>query len=372
MLSRRRRLLYTLVTLLGLGIVAELGLRLSCGLRGEPPPVADDSLEYEWKWAETHLEAGSISIGPGPHRFDPRTGWSLQPGFQDREVTINSAGMRARREYARERSAGVPRVLLLGDSFTYGAWVPDEVTFAHVLETELWPGLEVLNLAVSGSGTDQQILAYEHEGRAYRGDVVVLGFYVDDASRNLLTFKLYQKPWFRLEGGSLRLHGLPLTPPEELYQDYLEGRRRIGPPWYQSRVYLALERLIARLQSRRTGPDSEEWHLLAALMQRFAETVRADGAVPLWMILPHADVESEGASRFEPLEELCEARARELDLPCLRLAPAFHAHRAAHPGDPLYRPREAGGHFSAAGHRLVARELEQRLRELIPGARRKP
>jgi lysophospholipase L1-like esterase len=49
-------------------------------------------------------------------------------------------------------------------------------------------------------------------------------------------------------------------------------------------------------------------------------------------------------------------------MPVLRVDQALRAEAATRPEPTLYRPRDVGGHFSEAGHRLVARELAAFLR----------
>jgi hypothetical protein len=62
---------------------------------------------------------------------------------------------------------------LLGDSFAMGDGVERGELFADVLEN-LLPKTEVVNLGVSGYGTDQELLTYLRRGRQYRPDVVLL------------------------------------------------------------------------------------------------------------------------------------------------------------------------------------------------------
>jgi hypothetical protein len=67
-----------------------------------------------------------------------------------------------------------PRVLMLGDSITFGSGVRDEETFCALMAQRY----DVVNLGVEGYGTDQELLKLEREGLAYHPDVVVLNFTV--------------------------------------------------------------------------------------------------------------------------------------------------------------------------------------------------
>jgi lysophospholipase L1-like esterase len=363
----RRRLAYAALLLaFALGL-AELVMRAVVGWKGDWPPTPDESLEYEWEWAARHLAVGSAARDPDSrHEYDPDLGWRLVPG-QRGEVTTNSRGLRSDREYALGRQPGRRRLALLGDSFTYGAHVADDVTFGWLLERELLSGWDVLNFAVSGYGTDQAQLAWELRGVDLAADVVVMGFYVRDYERNTMNFKIYAKPVFVPEGEGLRLTGHPVIAPEALYQEYVSGRRGVGrvrAPF----LALSVARAWRNLHERWPSASDAEWQVLSRLMRRFRDRVTGAGARPVWLVLPYHDVVETSRSSQAAIEELCEQEAARLGLPLLRVDEAFRAHAARHPDRPLFRPREIGGHFSAEGHRLVAEILAAELREAAPPA----
>ena len=83
------------------------------------------------------------------------------------------------------------RIVLIGDSQTEGLQVHLDETYGRVLQRELerqWPNrrFEVVNLAVSGYGTHQELLMLRRYGPAIRPDWVVLGFHpLNDLSDNV-------------------------------------------------------------------------------------------------------------------------------------------------------------------------------------------
>jgi lysophospholipase L1-like esterase len=83
------------------------------------------------------------------------------------------------------------RIVLIGDSQTEGLQVHLDETYGQVLQRELkrrWPNrrFEVVNLAVSGYGTHQELLTLKRYGPAIRPDWVVLGFHpLNDPSHNV-------------------------------------------------------------------------------------------------------------------------------------------------------------------------------------------
>ncbi|MDQ2693571.1 MAG: hypothetical protein M3Y68_16155 [Chloroflexota bacterium] len=119
-----------------------------------------------------------------PH---PILGWVLQPNttylYKIPEgkvsVTYNSQGWRDI-EHAVEKPDGVFRILVLGDSFMEANSVELEKTFHRQVEKlarETASQVEVINLGVSGYGTLQEYLAFQHMGQLYEPDLVILGFF---------------------------------------------------------------------------------------------------------------------------------------------------------------------------------------------------
>lgn len=145
------------------------------------------------------LEVGVRSLHLIPDRFwepDPVLGARLTPGKsgwwtqEEREflvpVQINAHGLRDI-EHAYENTKGVPRVLVLGDSFVEALHVELEETASRRLEAELDAGgrdTEVISAGVSGYGTAGAVLFFEREGIRYEPDLVVLAFYPGNDIRN--------------------------------------------------------------------------------------------------------------------------------------------------------------------------------------------
>lgn len=79
------------------------------------------------------------------------------------------------------------RVVCLGDSITFGEGVKEEDTYPVQLQRLLAGSMsdkqvEVINQGVQGYGTKEEVEAYFMVGRAYRPDVVLVGFYLNDAT----------------------------------------------------------------------------------------------------------------------------------------------------------------------------------------------
>src|SRR5271157_5387242 len=102
------------------------------------------------------------------------------------DVQINSQGLRDN-EYPLAKPPGVYRILLLGDSTTFGWGVSLSDTTAKILERELnakhVPGyerFEVLNGGVGNYDTIQEVTYYKTRGRYFHPDLVILVYFIND------------------------------------------------------------------------------------------------------------------------------------------------------------------------------------------------
>jgi lysophospholipase L1-like esterase len=106
-------------------------------------------------------------------------GW-IDDGF----VTINSRGFRGP-EVVSPKPAGRFRLVIIGDSLTFGWGVGDAETFGARLEQLLHKNLpdrniEVINLGVGGYNTRQEVALLKRNVARLEPDMVLVGFYSND------------------------------------------------------------------------------------------------------------------------------------------------------------------------------------------------
>ena len=119
---------------------------------------------------------------------DPNLSFAHVPGrsafLMGAPVSINSHGLRDR-EYSEAKPPGVYRIVMLGDSTTFGWGVTEEQTVAKILERELNKAgnrrFEVLNAGVGNYGTVQEYNHYLTYDRAFHPDLVILEYFINDA-----------------------------------------------------------------------------------------------------------------------------------------------------------------------------------------------
>lgn len=147
-------------------------------------------------------------------KFDPKLGWAPIPSVRQYHsqqgfsvlVEQNSLGLRAPQEIGMARTNGKYRALVLGDSYVWGYGADQADIFTQDM-VHARDDLELVNMGVSGYGTDQALLLYRNFGRDFDVDAVVLAFttYNDIANNISEEAYGYDKPYFTLDNG-LTLH----------------------------------------------------------------------------------------------------------------------------------------------------------------------
>ena len=327
-------------------------------------------------------------------------------------VHINARGLRDR-EIGYDNPTGAYRVLVLGDSFAEALQVPLETTFAKQMETILsLPGhpTEVINGGVGGWGTDQEGIFYAIEGFRYRPDLVLLFFFPhNDVLNNYEPLEVarvhgaVQKPFFHLERGNLVTPSFPFEPPPSSpplparwlpVGDWLNGHvatYRLAAPYLRELPFVLqalgpsglLGGMAVPMASdpepppaygiyrAQLGPDWEEaWQLTEAIIRKLDSEVHSRGG-QLAVIIIGAPEQVYPARWSAVLERYPQMQSDvwDLDAPNRRLSraldqagilyvdllPAFRA-AAGQPGAAALHFRR-DGHWTAAGHRLVADEV---------------
>lgn len=248
------------------------------------------------------------------------------------DVSINSAGFRDR-EYPLEKAPGVYRILVLGDSLTLGWGVEAESRFSEILERRLdaearsrgaFSAVEVINTGIGNYNTGQEVAFFRSFGRAWRPDLVLLGWFINDAEptpikRTPAIFKRSQLAmllWGRLDVLSRRYGG------GNLYGSYY------------TQLY---------------DEKAEGWRAAQAAFADLATLAREDGFRVCVFLLPelHAIGPRYG---FAEIDARVEAAVREAGIPVVvDLAPRFASERP----EALWVSMD-DAHPNAAAHAILA------------------
>jgi len=344
-----------------------------------------------------------------PH---PEFGWVLKPDVSYHyrmaedmvAVHHNSKGFHDT-EHSYDNAAGSRRIVLLGDSFMEAFSVNLEQTLFKQLEQDLaatGKPAEVINLGVGGYGTLQEYLVFMEEGRRYRPDIVLLGFYFgNDLRNNSLelesmvnagSMKVMSRPFVETIGDA----GLVTTRVdyEGALRRYNEAQSGKDTIWHRvtehSAILRAIDLVVARLfpgdQHEETVSDevrdfvmlgmhyckepeefSRAWETTGQLLSRLNSVVTESGArLVIFTVPAQHEVEPQTMDRvrsdFYDPELLCLDQApaysrlgaitESLGIEYVNLLPDFR--REAGSGTDLFR---SDRHWNAAGHALAARRL---------------
>jgi lysophospholipase L1-like esterase len=121
---------------------------------------------------------------------------------RDVRVHINSLGFRDE-EIPREKPAGEHRILVLGDSITWGDYLEADEVYVERIEQRLAtlaPGrrIQVVNAGVGDVGLAEEMAILSETGLSIQPDVVVVSFYMNDSRPPWgFTGELGRRGWLR-------------------------------------------------------------------------------------------------------------------------------------------------------------------------------
>lgn len=291
------------VTLLGGG--AELIARLTEG-QAAPPP-ADYITDWQ-AWDGDFYTVKSTAVG-----------W---PPWED----YNTEGLRDHEHTLRKR-AGVQRVACLGDSVTMGWSIRPREAWPQMLEelaASRGRDLDVMNVALGGWSTRQELTAYRRIARRYRPDLVLLGVCLNDIPemQNNLS---RPSPWLA-----------------QLHRHSALVRRVVG----------AQRREIGDVEELFTLPDSPKvrqgWERLFAEVRELRDEVEADRGRFAVLVFPFRFQVTPQAPPPVAQRTMADFCRRE-GIPLLDPLPAL-----AHLGTSAFLDYD---HFNPAGSRLVAEQV---------------
>jgi lysophospholipase L1-like esterase len=253
------------------------------------------------------------------------------------------------------------RILVLGDSFTWGWGVSQGQVFTDLLQAALPATVAVYNRGVIGFGTGQEYLLLQRELAARTYDAVVLMFFINDLADNT-DGKQGHRPYFELRDGDLRLRNQPALAQTSTVKQFLRKH---------SRAYGFVEFELSMLRRRFTGEANDErayrsapavdfhdlpgYAVTARLLGEMYRVTREHGARFLLVYIPQrSEFEMDAPFPYvRSVHAMVDDIARREGIPLLDLAAPFHQHAKA--GERLIYAIDA--HWTPAGHRLAAAAL---------------
>jgi lysophospholipase L1-like esterase len=319
----------------------------------------------------------------GAYVEDWDLGKRLAPGFVGEHygapVEINSHGMRDR-EYSLARSPEARRILVLGDSWTFGVGVAQGETWPRRLEAALasgaGPRYEVMNTGVSGYETYNEALYYERDLARFAHDLVLVGLYpVNDINAKHEKYARH-KGLYEL---SPLLYYLYTVPKQHLmvrhwYKGWRRDRklRRRAEHYAQTTKGAALPPVAAAMPAG-FAPGEEDWTALyddryagwTMMKQSLASigrTARAAGVPGAVVLFPDLrDLRRYSRYCHPKIAPLLARATKEAGLQLIDLHDDF-ALRAGREAEIGLGGNAGATHPNAAGYDLIGRAVARELR----------
>jgi carbamoyltransferase len=309
------------------------------------------------------------------HKFVPNQTACFKYGNGTYLIETDENGFRNKKNKA---EIGKLKIVCLGDSFTAGDGVSNHHRFTDLLEQMY--DCEIINLAVSGYGIDQQVLAYEEYGKDIEHDLVLFTPFIEDINRNLLsaregidrvTGKIVEipKPYFVLENDALTLKNQPVPKKRKETNGQILGSGNISSHSKSKARIIAyrIKKTVTNFPkeakrwirinvlNKTSYPQTEDinsaaWKITKPIINRLKKLSNGKQLIifplPSMKMVQRGETSKHYINAFKTLED---DNTRVFDL--------YHALKKEH------RPKQETvflnicWHFSQSGHQLVAHEI---------------
>ena len=324
--------------------VAEIMARL-LGLGDVPSPrrIVYGGQSREWC-------CGPEVMSGGTHRYQPGATFqhcysSARPYFDAQGCVtyhINEWGYRGG-GFTRATPPGVYRIVMLGDSFTFGEGTPDALIYSSLVAGALRDGridgrqAEVINLGMPAEDSGTELTTYREFARSLGPDRVVLQWHTNDFPSTGV-----QKDHVRLIGVRYR----------ETFANAADYRwsRLLSALYVRARMRAISRDLIAT-----TRAELDEGRASFDDIGRLRQLVTADGAAFTVLIFP--ELVRFGDYPYAAIVDALRAYCEQERIPVVDLLPALATHR-----DADLWVHETDHHPNPVAHAIAATELLKTLK----------
>jgi hypothetical protein len=275
------RFLTTVIIVIFLLVIVELGLRLFWNGRPKLP-----------------------AIPPNPRYFedaDPDISYTLIPNHKYSKgiIKTNKYGFRNDPAITEKKKPGVFRIILLGDSIVFGVRLQPDKTIGAVLRKRFSeidiPGVtefEVINLGMPGHNINQYAAVLDKYGMRYSPDLIIAGITISNdlegrQARYLGNGHLYLEPTASFEGVNSN-HKLP---PRIIRASYIWRYlyfRRLEPKRQELKrqLTLAAGKVPPRLLYASMNGEDEVWENVDKGFARIDAAAKKTGAKLIYTLFP--------------------------------------------------------------------------------------
>lgn len=315
-------------------------------------------------------------------KIDPHVGWGTKT---DQSGKVTNLSPRPDPSFTPNQP---PCASVYGDSFTFGTGdgVGQDDTYPHHLGLNL--GCPVYNYGIGGYGSDQALMLFRAQSDLDNAPLVIVGHLTENILRNVNQYRnlLYPqsverfKPRFRLDDNHLRFVPVPVRS----FEDFrvLEQNPRLALPYDAfvdrpirsfpytislARWLLNDQQVRAKLLNRpRYVTFYEPEHpakglqITIKILATFAEDARAQGKIPIVLIIPVADDLKYAQQKGIWPEQTLVDGLTDMGISTIHAGPAILDNLNGSDPCTLYQP--CNGHFNAIGYKLIADIVSDKIR----------
>lgn len=309
------------------------------------------------------------------HRPSPVFGWELVPGASGfgragTYIHINRDGFRDV-DYPLKKKATVFRIMVIGDSFTFGQGVNLEDTYSKHLErriNDIGKTSEVISCGVIGYGMWQYLETLKRKVIPYKPDLVILGLFIDDITTSVSPYKHLQNwpgtnPFAKDASGMMSRSYL---------WNFLKNWITLVETKYR---YLRGHKYLKGIEKRKeaTGPAHPESNWYQIMYGKLPKNIYSDFAETLYTFIRICETVNtqvivvlipDAAQLHEPdrqkvnlfVAQIC----KDIGVPFVDVIKRFE--KEEDPRTLYLFPLDA--HTSPKGHRLIADSIFEQIKEL--------
>lgn len=306
------------------------------------------------------------------YRSSPVFGHELTPGVKGAGVLrntifINSAGFRDK-EYPIEKESEIYRIMVIGDSFTFGMGVNLEDTYVKGIEKLLQNennNLEVINCGVTGYVMWQNYEVLKRKALPYKPDLVILGIFLNDILQSKPPYKNFSE-W---KGSNIfeekQNNGLKNKLYVRNYIKNLDRKFKFRNRYRRGHNYLKTieERKKTVIQSANWDKimygklEKRRYIEFEDTLNKFVKTAKIANCHVLVAYIPDAvqlhDSQGQEINKF--IKQICQKRG----IPFVDITPKFEME--SNPSSLYLFPVDA--HTSPKGHKLIAESIVEEIKK---------
>ena len=256
-----------------------------------------------------------------------------------RDVVIETNSLGLRSPELGPKTDDEFRVLVLGDSITFGDYVSFDETYTAVLESRFEdrrPRVRVINAGLPGAGTSDELYHYLEICDAVDADLVLVGMYLNDAQNSGRFYaRSLSQPyassrflsWLANRVEALRISMwsddvIPEIDPE--WREEFRGNRRLGTgDMWNDQEAVDFE-IYNAYKDFGIAWNPQSWVVLERIIRVLALNARQRGTEIGAFIFPVHFQVTGNVEDYRPQESFA-AMCESIDIPCLDLAPALRA-----------------------------------------------